>query len=44
VRLNGYQIEMLRYLAKKEDVTRQKVLNRILTPATEEQAKELYRG
>lgn len=44
VRLNDYQLEMLRYLAKKSDVSQQKVLNRILVPAIEEQAKELYGG
>ena len=44
VRLNDYQIEMLRYLAKQEDISQQKVLNRILIPAIEEQAKELYGG
>ena len=42
VRLNDYQLEMLRYLAKKSDVSQQKILNRILVPAIEEQAKELY--
>ena len=42
VRLNDYQLEMLRYLAKRSDVSQQKVLNRILIPAIEEQAKELY--
>ena len=42
VRLNDYQLEMLRYLAKRNDVSQQKVLNRILVPAIEEQAKELY--
>jgi hypothetical protein len=42
VRLNDYQLEMLRYVAKRSDMSQQKVLNRILLPAIEEQAKELY--
>jgi len=42
VRLNDYQIEMLRYLATRSDVSQQKVLHRILIPAIEEQAKEFY--
>ncbi len=42
VRLNDYQLAMLRYLAKRNDVSQQKVLNRILIPAIEEQAKELH--
>ena len=41
VRLNDYHLEMLRFLAKRSDVSQQKVLNRILIPAIEEQAKEL---
>jgi hypothetical protein len=44
VRLNDYQLEMLRYVAKRSDMSQQKVLNRILVPAIEEQAKELYGG
>lgn len=44
VRLNDYQIEMLRFLAKHADLSQQKVLNRILIPAIEQQAKELTEG
>jgi len=44
VRLNDYQLAMLRYLAQKGDVSQQKGLNRILIPAIEEQAKELAGG
>jgi hypothetical protein len=42
VRLNDYQLEMLRYVAMKSDISQQKVLNRILVPAIAERAKELY--
>ncbi len=41
VRLNDYQREMLRYLAKLEDNSQQKVLKKILIPAIEEQIKEV---
>ncbi|MGV0951924.1 MAG: hypothetical protein ACOYB3_14740 [Azonexus sp.] len=41
VRLNEYQLAMLRYLSERTDVSQQKVLNRILIPALEKQAKEL---
>jgi hypothetical protein len=44
VRLNDYQLEMLRFVAERKDVSQQKVLNRILIPALEKQAKELYGG
>lgn len=41
VRLNDYQLAMLRYLAEHSDVSQQKVLNRILIPALEQKAKDL---
>jgi hypothetical protein len=44
VRLNDYQIEILRFLARRSDTSQQKVLNRILIPALEEQAKEFAEG
>jgi hypothetical protein len=44
VRLNDYQLAMVRYLAECRDISQQKVLNRILIPAIEEQAKELVGG
>lgn len=40
VRLNDYQLTMLQYLAKRSGFSQQKVLNRILIPAIEAQAKE----
>ncbi len=44
VRLNDYQHAMLQYLAKRSDVSQQKVLNRILVPAIKEQARKLHEG
>ncbi len=44
VRLNDYQQAMLRYLAERSGVSQQKVLNRILIPALEKQAKEAAEG
>jgi hypothetical protein len=44
VRLNDYQLAMLRFVAERTDVSQQKVLNRILIPAIEEQATKLYEG
>jgi hypothetical protein len=44
VRLNDYQLEMLRFLAARADVSQQKLLNRILIPALEKQAKETAGG
>ena len=44
VRLNDYQLAMLRYLAQKEDISQQKILNRVLIPAIEDQAKDLHGG
>lgn len=41
VRLNDYQLEMLRYLAKRTDVSQQKVMHRILVPALENRVKEV---
>lgn len=40
VRLNDYQLEQLRWLAKKVDVSQQKILKRILIPAIEEQLEK----
>jgi hypothetical protein len=40
VRLNDYQLEMLRYLAKQADISQQKILNRILIPAIEAAAED----
>ena len=37
VRLNDYQLEMLRYLARREDTSQQKILKKILIPAIKEQ-------
>lgn len=44
VRLNDYQLAMLRYVAQRSDVSQQKVLNRILIPAIEEKARALDGG
>lgn len=44
VRLNDYQLAMLRYIAQQTDVSQQKVLNRILIPAIEEKARTLHDG
>ena len=41
VRLNDYQLEVLRYLAQQADVSQQKVLNRILIPALMDRVKDL---
>jgi hypothetical protein len=41
VRLNDYQLEVLRYLAQQADVSQQKVLNRILIPALLERVKDV---
>jgi len=44
VRLNDYQLAMLRYLAERRDVSQQKILNRILIPALEQQAQAAAEG
>ena len=44
MRLNDYQLAMLRFVAERTDVSQQKVLNRILIPAIEDQATKLYEG
>lgn len=44
VRLNDYHIAMLRFLAQHADVSQQKILNRILVPAIEQQVKDLTEG
>jgi len=41
VRLNDYHLEMLRYLAQRQDRSQQKVMRDILIPAIEEAAKDL---
>lgn len=41
VRLNDYHLEVLRFLAKHDDVSQQKVLNRILIPVLEERIEQL---
>lgn len=41
VRLNDYHLTMLRFLSEQSDVSQQKILNRILIPALEQQAKAL---
>jgi hypothetical protein len=41
VRLNDYQLEILRYLAQQADVSQQKVLNRILIPALLDRVKDV---
>ncbi|MCP3868637.1 MAG: hypothetical protein GY703_11180 [Gammaproteobacteria bacterium] len=40
VRLNDYQLEMLRYLAKQADTSQQKILKKILIPAIEVQVED----
>lgn len=44
VRLNDCPLAMRRFVAERTDVSQQKVLNRILIPAIEEQASKLYEG
>ena len=44
VRLNDYELAILRFLAQRDDVSQQKVLNRILIPAIKEQVEELTGG
>lgn len=41
VRLNDYYMAMLKYLAKELDISQQKVMNRILRPQIEQQARAL---
>lgn len=41
VRLNDYQLEQLRWLAKRQDVSQQKILKRIVIPAFEELINKL---
>ena len=41
VRLNDYQLEQLRWLAKREDTSQQKILKKILIPAIEERVGEM---
>ena len=43
-RLNDCPLAMRRCVAERTDVSQQKVLNRILIPAIEEQANTLYAG
>jgi len=44
VRVNDYHLEMLRFLAKHDDVSQQKVLNRILVPILEERIEQILEG
>jgi hypothetical protein len=44
VRLNGCPLAMRRFVAERTAVSEQKVLNRILIPAIEDQAAKLYEG
>jgi hypothetical protein len=44
VRLNDYQLAMLRFLSEQADISQQKVINRILVPALEQQVKEITGG
>lgn len=41
VRLNDHQLEMLRYLAKQDDISQQKVLKKILIPAIEDRIEDV---
>ena len=41
VRLNDYQLEQLRWLARQEDVSQQKILKRILIPILQEKVYNL---
>ena len=41
VRLNDYQLEQLRWLAKREDTSQQKILKKILIPAIDERIEEI---
>lgn len=42
VRLNDYQLAMLRYISERTEFSQQKVLNRIVIPALEQQANDLF--
>ncbi len=42
VRLNDYQLEMLRYVAKAQDTSQQRILRKYLLPAIERLANELF--
>lgn len=42
VRLNDYHLEMLRYLAKTQDISQQKILRRQLVSAIEALAEETH--
>jgi hypothetical protein len=44
VRLNDYQVEMLRFMSKRSGISQQQVINRILVPALEQQVKEITGG
>ena len=43
VRLNDYHLEMLRYLAKEQDTTQQRILRKQLVPIIEKLAEENFR-
>ncbi len=42
VRLNDYQLEMLRYLSEVLDISQQKILRRQVVPAIEAMAEEAF--
>jgi hypothetical protein len=42
LRLNDRHFAMLRYIAEQQDISQHKVLLRLLIPAIEQKAKELY--
>ncbi|MBK1642947.1 hypothetical protein CKO12_13930 [Chromatium okenii] len=44
IRLNEYQLTMLRFIAEQNDVSQQKILNRIVIPELVKQAEELFEG
>jgi len=44
IRLNEYQLTMLRFIAEQNDMSQQKVLNRIVLPELVKQAEELFEG
>lgn len=44
VRLNDYELAILRFLAQRDDTSQQKVLNRILIPAIKAEVEDLMGG
>ena len=40
VRLNDYQLEQLRWLARQADTSQQKVLKKVLVPAIEQMVED----